>query len=137
VLSKIPDPNLRAYVVWLPVLRTGGWESAAKDQGERIPDSRARRYYDAEASVGKLYGSLLHLPRGLPAWDVYMVFDGDARWEAPPPPVYWMHQLGLAAPSDLRLDGDRLARVVRGLLTSAGSAGNPSLRSGQAPPALH
>jgi len=126
VLSKILDPRLRAYVVWLPVLRNGGWESAAKDQGERVPDSRARRYYDADASVGRLYGSLLHLPRGLPAWDVYLVFAGNARWEAQPPaPAYWMHQLGLAAPSDLRLDGDRLARVVRGLLASAGSTGVP------------
>jgi hypothetical protein len=124
VLSKIPDQNLRAYVVWLPVLRSGGWESAARDQGERVPDSRARRYYDSDASVGKLYGPLLRLPRGLPAWDVYMVFGGDARWEAQPPaPVYWMHQLGLAAPSDLRLDGDRLASVVRSLLSSTGSAG--------------
>ena len=126
MLSKIPSPRLRAYVVWLPVLRTGGWESAAKDQGDRIPDSRARRYYDAEARLGKLYGSLLHLPPGLPAWDVYMVFGGEARWEAQPPaPVYWMHQLGLAAPPDLRLDGDRLARVVRGLLTSAGTHRSP------------
>jgi hypothetical protein len=127
VLSKLPDPHLRAYVVWLPVLRTGGWESAAKDQGERVPDSRARRYYDADASVGKLYGPLLRLPRGLPAWDVYMVFGGNARWEAQPPaPVYWMHQLGLAAPSDRRLDGHRLAGVVRSLLNSPGSADVPS-----------
>jgi len=127
-LSKIPDPHLRAYVVWFPVLRSGGWEAAAKDQGERVPDSRARRYYDADAGVGKLYGSLLHLPRGLPAWDVYMVFGSQARWEAQPPaPVYWMHQLGLAAPSELRLDGNRLARVVTGLLNSPGRAG-PALR---------
>jgi len=126
VLSKIPDLNLRAYVVWLPILRSGGWESAAKDQGERVPDSRARRYYDADASVGKLYGPILHLPRGLPAWDVYMVFGREAGWESQPPtPVYWMHQLGLAAPSDLRLDGDRLAGVVKGLLNSLGSARVP------------
>ncbi|HME00416.1 MAG TPA: hypothetical protein VKM93_24180 [Terriglobia bacterium] len=124
MLGKIPDPNLRAYVVWLPVLRSGGWESAARDQGERIPDPRARRYYDADTSVGKTYGPLLRLPRGLPAWDVYMVFGRDARWEAQPPaPAYWMHQLGLAAPSDLRLDGNRLAGVVKGLLNSPGSAG--------------
>ena len=117
MLSRIPDPNLRAYVVWLPVLRSGGWEEAANDQGARIADSRALRYYDADAGVGKLYGPILHLPRGLPAWDVYMVFGRDARWEAQPPaPTYWMHQLGLAAPSDLQLDGKRLAGVIRGLL---------------------
>ena len=120
MLSKVPDANLRAYVVWLPVLRSGGWEQAANDQGERVPDPRARRYYDADARVGKLYGPILHLPRSLPAWDVYMVFSGDARWETEPPvPVYWMHQLGLAAPSGLQLDGKRLAAVVKGLLNSS------------------
>jgi hypothetical protein len=130
VLSAIPDPKLRAYVVWFPVLRSGGWETAAKDQGGRVPDPRARRYYDADTSVGKLYGPLLHLPRGLPAWDVYMVFGSDARWGAEPPlPVFWMHQLGLAAPSDLRLDGARLARVVKALLNSPATA--------VVPPALH
>ena len=58
-------------LVRLPVLRGGDWESAAKQEGECILDWRAKRYDDADASVGKRYAPLLHLPPGLPAWDVY------------------------------------------------------------------
>jgi hypothetical protein len=136
VLAKIPDPNLRVYVVWLPVLLSGGWESAARRQASRIPDPRATRYYDPEKRIGVLYGPILRLARGIPAWDVYMVFGPEARWpvhqgddakggnagNGPPVPAYWMHQLGRAAPRELRLDGDKFAKVVRELL-SAGAAG--------------
>lgn len=60
----------------------------------------------------------MHLPGATPAWDVYMVFGPEARWaDTPPAPTYWMHQLG-SAPSGLRLDGEQLARVVRGLLAA-------------------
>jgi len=74
VLAQIPDPNLRAYVVWLPVLPSGAWESAARRAGGRIPDARATRYFDRDAHLGHLYAPILHLPEGLPAWDVYLVF---------------------------------------------------------------
>jgi len=120
VLAQIPDPNLRAYVVWLPVLPSGAWESAARRAGGRIPDARATRYFDRDAHLGHLYAPILHLPEGLPAWDVYLVFAPPVRWEdKPPAPTYWMHQLGRRAPPELRLDGDQIARVVSELLTTA------------------
>jgi hypothetical protein len=33
-----------------------------------------------------------------PAWDVFILYGPDARWdgERPPAPAYWMHQLGTA-----------------------------------------
>ena len=120
MLAQIPDPNLRAYVVWLPVLPSGAWESAARRAGGRIPDARATRYFDRDAHLGHLYAPILHLPEGLPAWDVYLVFAPPVRWvDKPPAPTYWMHQLGRRAPPELRLDGDQIARVVSELLTTA------------------
>src|SRR6516165_1153098 len=94
-MERISDPNLRAYIVWLPVLPSG-------------------------AHAGKAYSSILHLPSGLPAWDVYLVFGPEVHWEgSPPAPTYWMHQLGRAGPPELRLDGERLERGVRSLLPKA------------------
>ena len=120
-MERISDPNLRAYIVWMPVLPSGAHEPAARREAGRIPDNRAIRFFDAEARVGKLYSSILHLPSGLPAWDAYLVFDRDARWDGnPPAPAYWMHQLGRAGPPELRLDGEQLARVVRSLLPRSG-----------------
>jgi hypothetical protein len=68
----------------------------------------------------------------MPAWDVYFVFGPEARWDdQPPAPTYWMHQLGRAAPEDLRLDGDQLARVVVGLLAAASrERGSGSVNAG-------
>lgn len=128
MLERISSPDLRAYVVWLPVLPSGAWESAARREGRRVPDPRATHYYDAAAHLARLYAPLLHLPEGIPAWDVYLVFEPKARWpesrsekqisNLAPAPTYWMHQLSHAAPRELRLDGDQLARVVNGLLSS-------------------
>jgi hypothetical protein len=120
-MERIPDPNLRAYIVWLPVLWFRAQESAARHEAGRIPDGRAVRFYDPEARVGKVYSGILNLPRGLPAWDVYLVFGPEVRWkEGPPAPAYWMHQLGRAGPPELRLDGEQLARVVCSLLPRSG-----------------
>ncbi len=104
-------------MVWVAVLRGGNFESAARRESGRVSDERATHFCDSEAKLAKLYSGIIRLPRGLPAWDVYFVFAPSLRWEEkPPPPTYWMHQLGKAAPSELRLDGDQLARVVNGLL---------------------
>jgi hypothetical protein len=127
-MERISDPNLKAYIVWLPMLPSAAHEPAARREAERIPDSRAIRFFDADARVGKVYSSILHLPSGLPAWDVYLVFGPEVQWEADPPtPTYWMHQLGRAAPPELRLDGEQLARVISGLLRKiAGAAPRPA-----------
>lgn len=136
MLERIPNPNLRAYVVWLPVLPSGGWESAARRESRRVPSTRAIHYYDADAHLSKLYGPILHLPEGMPAWDVYFVFGAEVRWgDQPPAPTYWMHQLGGAAPDELRLDGDQLARVVTGLLAGASrERGSGSVNAGDDEP---
>ena len=120
-MEGISDPNLRAYIVWLPVLPSGAHEPAARRETKRIRDNRAMPFFDAEARAGKAYSSILHLPSGLPAWDVYLGFGAEVRWESNPPvPAYWMHQLGRAGPPELRLDGEQLERVVSGLLSKSG-----------------
>src|SRR5215831_13211525 len=132
-MERISDPNLRAYIVWLPVLPSGAHEPAARRAAERIPDSRATRFFDAEGRTGSVYSSILHLPSGLPAWDVYLVFGAEVRWEGnPPAPTYWMHQLGRAGPPELRLDGQRLERVVSSLLSKSvrESGGRSELKVG-------
>ncbi len=116
-------------MVWFPVLQAGGVERAARRAASRVSDPRAEHFFDPDARLAKLYAGIIQLPRGLPAWDVYFAFGPAARWPdtnrsgarevgKPPAPTYWMHQLGRAAPSELRLDGDQLARVVSGLLAS-------------------
>jgi hypothetical protein len=57
------------------------------------------------------FSATLHL--GEDAWDVYLLYGPNARWDTaqPPPPQSWMHQLpGVDHPT---LDGATLARQVR------------------------
>jgi hypothetical protein len=118
-MEKISDPNLKAYIVWLPVLPFRAHESAARREAGRIPDRRAVGFYDPDTHLGKLYSAILHLPRGLPAWDVYLVFGPEVRWEqSPPAPTYWMHQLGRVGPRELLLDAEQMRQVISGLLRS-------------------
>ena len=118
MLDQVASRNLRVYAVWLPVLRAGNVASAADREGGRISDPRALHFLDPDARLAREYSKVLHLPGRAQAWDVYLVFGPEARWGSePPPPTYWMHQLG-DAPPELRLEGEQLARVVSGLLNS-------------------
>ena len=118
VLEQLPSPNLRAYVVWLPVLKAGNVEVAARREGARIHDPRTIHFFDPDARLANEFATVLHLPGATRAWDVYLVFGPDVRWRGQPPaPTYWMHQLD-GAPSGLRLDEKRLAGVISGLLAA-------------------
>ncbi len=122
----MPAAELRVYVVWLPVLSRMSAEAlggGARSGAKRLPDARVRHYLDSEARLGAHYTRALALPMEDPAWDVYLVFPRDARWEkAPPAPAAWMHQLG-AGPREKHLDTKKLAETLRGLLPAKPAGG--------------
>lgn len=80
-----------------------------------IADARAVHFWDGNGLTLKAYQTVLGLPGD--AWDVYMLYGPDARWddELPPKPDFWMHQLGgdVAAPF---LDPDVFAARAKALL---------------------
>lgn len=95
VMAKEADPDLRAYVVWVPMF--SGMERDVPKATMELPDPRARHYWDGGSLLVKGYRETLAL--GEDAWDVFLVYGPDATWdgETPPPPDYWMHQLGSAS----------------------------------------
>jgi hypothetical protein len=112
-------------VVWVPVLRGRQVEEAAHDESDILPDPRAAQFVDVDGTLSKAYARVINLPASLPAWDVYFVFGSDATWpegqgSKPPAPIYWMHQLGRAAPPQQTLDAGRLNDYVGGLLSKIG-----------------
>ena len=118
MLDKLDAPDLRVYAVWVPILRTD-MRLAVSRATTRLPDERVSHYWDAEGDLVKAYSRILGLPDSRPAWDVYLLFDGNAEWkDQPPAPQGWMHQLPLA-PAERRLDGDRLAAEVGKLLNDS------------------
>jgi hypothetical protein len=141
VLAKIPDSRLRAYMVWVPVLRAGPLESSAANESVVLDDSRVTQYIDPSGAISLAYATVLNLPKPVRAWDVYFLFAPDVRWpedsgtdggegksKPPPSPTFWMHQLsGRVAPESQWLNGGELAGRVRSLLlqTNNRKSGSP------------
>jgi hypothetical protein len=92
LLAKNDHPDLRGYVVWVPKL--GGRRDHVGDATRVAPDARATHYWDETGVTIRAYTAVLDLPED--AWDIYMVYGPEARWEGalPPRPAFWMHQLG-------------------------------------------
>ncbi len=102
-------------------------EASARREAGRVWDSRAVHFVDTQGRLTREYSAVLQFPPNYPAWDIYFVFGPAVRWEdRPPRPTYWMHQLGGIGPPDLRLDGDRMARVVKGLLDALQPSTGPA-----------
>lgn len=107
-------------MVWVP--KTEGEREDVADAIDFVPDARARHFWDGRGALMAAYTSVLGL--GEDAWDIYMVYGPDARWPAhagalPPPPAYWMHQLGEREAPRVQgpyLDPGTFAARVRALL---------------------
>lgn len=111
-MAKDGNSDVVVYVVWSSQVR--GKESNVAKAAGFIPDRRALHFWDGDKLVGRAYQPLLHTPDE--AWDVWMLFDKEARWEGetPPRPAWWEHQL-YDMPPERSLDGDRFARKAAAL----------------------
>ncbi len=117
VLDRVKAVDLRVYAVWVPILRTD-IRLAVSRATTKLSDDRVSHFWDADAKLPGTYSQVLGLPDARPAWDVYLLFGRDARWDAEPPaPTVWMHQLGIA-PVSQQLDADRLADEAVKMLSS-------------------
>jgi len=96
VLEKVPGEGVRTYVVWVPMNRA--LERDVANATKEIWDPRARHYWDADGWLMRTYQRVLGGFPFEPAWDTYILYGPDAKWdgEPPPKPAYWMHQLGSA-----------------------------------------
>ncbi|MGH9714010.1 MAG: hypothetical protein ACRD5M_12005 [Candidatus Acidiferrales bacterium] len=120
VLETIPSKQLAVYVVWIPVLNFQDEATLQRNglkESSRVPDSRATHYIDPNGFAGKQYSPILNIPYHGPAWDVYLAFGPEVRWEdRAPAPTEWMAQ------GDDRarfLDGRKLAGEIQQLLATA------------------
>lgn len=122
VLETIPSKQLAVYVVWLPVLNFQDEATLQRNglkESSRVADSRATHYIDPDGFAGRLYSPILNIPYHGPAWDVYLAFGADVRWEDhAPTPTRWMHQGGDGMDRSRRLDGRKFAAEIQQLLVS-------------------
>jgi len=114
-MQEIDDPRLRTYVVWQPQM-DGEEEHVAQATGT-FPDPRARHFWDGAGWTLEHFKPAIDIQ--VDAWDLYLVYGPEARWDGtdPPRPSYWMHQLRFVDNGPL-LEPGALAAHVRRLLTA-------------------
>jgi hypothetical protein len=114
VLEKNPEAPLDVFVIWIPAI-TGDDYAAALRSLPKIPDARARHYWDGAQVLGEAFSPLLGI-RSRMAWDVYLLFDGKADWkDSPPAPTEWLHQL-MGEDPDRQLSEERLEEEIAKLI---------------------
>ncbi len=122
VMEAIHSDRLAVYVVWLPVLNFQDEPTLQKNglkESSRLSDSRAIHYIDPLGFSGKEYSPILNFPYHSPAWDVYLAFGPEARWDnRAPSPTDWMYQ-GEGFDRARLLDGRKMAEAVQKLLANS------------------
>lgn len=105
---------LRGAIVWTPMLPADRLESALKRE-VIFSDVRLNQFWDPDRVFGELLSKTLSLTTSI-AWDVYILYPSDHRWNAelPPAPEFWMHQQN--EDMSLYLDPARLKKYLQTLL---------------------
>lgn len=117
VLSRIPDQDLRAYVIWVPMYR--GMERDVPDASREVADPRSHHYWDGNSASMRAVRATLGITED--AWDVFLLYPPGVKWqgEHPPQPEFWMHQLesgGKPRVNGPLLDADILLARTRAVL---------------------
>ncbi len=100
LLKAVPQAELRAYFVWVPMLPGDSAEGAA-GAAARCAEGRARHYWDGERALSRRLAERARM--GVEqAWDVYLAYGrGQADLAQP---AFWMHQLpGVTAAARLHV----------------------------------
>lgn len=94
--------------------QSGGEPRKVPGAAKRLPDPRARHYWDGGRVVGRAYRVLklgdqtVDLERD--GWDLWLLFDRHATWPpgSAPQAAWWEHQLW-GGPPERMLDAERFA----------------------------
>jgi hypothetical protein len=114
VLNEIPDDRLRVYLVWGPMLGEEK-EEDARNATIHMTDPRVTHFWTASHQLAEAVDGPLGI-EGSRAWDTFLLFGPDARWDgAFPTPSSVMH-VGKPLPLERRLNAEKLAQEVRGRL---------------------
>ncbi len=86
MLAEVDDPNLSAFVVWVP--RNGAEQKHVERVTRLVTDHRASHFWDTSGAVIDPYDDMLELTG--PCAGILMVFGPDAEWgdSGPPEPDY-------------------------------------------------
>lgn len=93
VIENMTEKNIAVIIVWTNMLKSDG-ENTALRAASLFKQGNVTQFFDAENRFGDLAAKTLN-PQGQQAWDIYMFFDKDSKWDSNlPKPFEYVHQLG-------------------------------------------
>lgn len=122
LLKDTQDPRLQTFVVHVPVLKPPAKTKDIAAAAALLHNAHIRHYWNPSGSFGWALSEAVGLKRGAEtvyAWDVWLIYGPETRWEgtAPPQPKQLMHQLrALRGSRFAPLDREAFAREVHQLL---------------------
>jgi len=123
IITKFPDADIAASIVWIPILDNDSIE-AALPSVKYLSNNRFQHFYDQNQIVGKEIAKSIGWD-GHVAWDIYLFYAPYAAWNnGPPEPKSWMHQLkdGWADQAHFRT-GDGLVNALFNAITTLSAGG--------------
>jgi hypothetical protein len=124
LLAAMPDSDVHAYYVWVPMLPSDN-ATAAGGVSRRLAEPRAKHYWDGDRLLSRRIAVELGIDSRRSAgggdeppfaWDVYLAYRRGNRDVAQPD--FWMHQLAVEhAP---RFDSDEWQRRITEMLGESG-----------------
>ena len=130
LLKDTADPRLQVFVVHEPVLgvarfapwlRVAGGSDVPK-AAQLLENPNVQNYWNPTGAFGRLLSKAVGLKNGegqVYAWDVWLLYGPDAKWDGidPPRPRLLMHQLGALRGTEFpHLDSQVFAKQVQTLL---------------------
>jgi hypothetical protein len=134
LLEEISDPRLKMLVAWEPML-SGDTRELSLKMAKKAEDPRmVYQSWDVGQVTGNVFTALLSGANegwqagDRPAWDVYLLYEGDATWttDRPTLPSYWQHQG--AGPMDRVLNYGKLKAEIEARLARLPAAQGTTTR---------
>jgi hypothetical protein len=96
LLATTRNPRVQTFVVYEPVI--GGTAADIPVAAALLHNPDVHNYWDPSGNFGRQLSAALqlkHADKPVYAWDVWMIYDADAIWQAAnsPQPALFMHQL--------------------------------------------
>ncbi|MEM7482026.1 MAG: hypothetical protein AAF481_12695 [Acidobacteriota bacterium] len=118
LMEKIAGDDLQIYVVWGPML--GGEERPdAVAATSYLHDTRATHFWTPEHDLAIAYSSLVGLSEEEKAWDTFLLYGPDARWEGKPPAPATIMHVNKPLPKEQNLDTKALREEIESMLASS------------------
>ena len=102
ILERNREADLKVYAVWLPII-AGDARSAWRKS--LLPDPRVAHLWDEQRVTGRWFAQQPWYDRDVDvAWDIYVLFGPEARWDASPGPLISWGETVVDARERLRRD---------------------------------